>query len=149
MSELKQTIVEEMKAAMRSGDKARLGAIRLITAAIKQKEVDDRVDVTDADVLALLDKMAKQRRDSISQFRDAGRDDLVAQEEQELAIIQSFLPTALTEVEIAALIDDAISATGAASMQDMGKVMALIKPKAQGRADMAAVSALIKAKLTA
>jgi uncharacterized protein YqeY len=144
---LKDRILQDVKDAMRAKDKPRLATIRLITAAIKQKEVDDRIEVDDAQVLTLLDKMCKQRRESISQFEKAGRDDLIAQEVSELEIIQTYLPEQLSEDEIAALIDAAMAATGAASIKDMGKVMGQLKPRLQGRADMGAVSALIKAKL--
>jgi len=132
---------------MRSRDKPRLATLRLITAAIKQQEIDERIELDDAQVLALLDKMCKQRRESISQFEKAGRDDLIAQEVSELELIQTYLPEQLGEDEIAALIDEAMAATGAASIKDMGKVMGQLKPKLQGRADMGAVSAMIKAKL--
>jgi hypothetical protein len=144
---LKDRIQQEMKDAMRSGDKPRLGTIRLILAAIKQKEVDERIELGDAEVMAVLDKMAKQRRESISQFEKAGRDDLVQQEAGELTLIQEYLPEQLGEAEINALIDTAMSDTGASSIKDMGKVMGQLKPKLQGRADMGAVSALIKARL--
>jgi len=139
--------LQDVKDAMRAKDKPRLATLRLITAAIKQKEVDERIEVDDAQVLTLLDKMCKQRRESISQFEKAGRDDLIAQEVSELEIIQTYLPEQLGEDEIAALIDAAMTATGAASIKDMGKVMGQLKPKLQGRADMGAVSAMIKAKL--
>ena len=145
-SSLKIRIQDEVKAAMRAGDKPRLGALRLITAAIKQVEVDSRIEMTDSDVIAVLDKMCKQRRESIEQYSKAKRDDLVAVEEAELAIIGEFLPKPLTEDEITALIDDAVKQTGAGSIRDMGKVMAIIKPKAQGRADMGKLSGLIKAR---
>jgi uncharacterized protein len=144
---LKDRIQQDVKDAMRAKDKSRLAAIRLITAAIKQREVDERIELDDAQVTAVLDKMAKQRRESISQFEKAGRDDLIAQEVMELEIIQSYLPEQLGEDEINALIDSAMQTTGAASIKDMGKVMGQLKPKLQGRADMAAVSALIKARL--
>lgn len=144
---LKDRIQQDVKDAMRSKDKPRLAAIRLITAAIKQREVDERIELDDAQVMAVLDKMAKQRRESISQFEKAGRDDLIAQEVMELEIIQSYLPEQLGEDEINALIDSAMQATGASSVKDMGKVMGQLKPKLQGRADMSAVSALIKARL--
>jgi uncharacterized protein YqeY len=144
---LKDRIQQDVKDAMRAKDKARLAAIRLITAAIKQREVDERIELDDAQVTAVLDKMAKQRRESISQFEKAGRDDLIAQEVMELEIIQSYLPEQLGEDEINALIDSAMQATGATSIKDMGKVMGQLKPKLQGRADMSAVSALIKARL--
>ncbi len=144
---LKDRILQDVKDAMRARDKPRLATIRLITAAIKQQEVDERIEVNDTQVLALLDKMCKQRRESISQFEKAGRDDLIAQEESELALIQTYLPEQLGEDEITALIDAVMADTGATSIKDMGKVMGQLKPKLQGRADMGAVSALIKAKL--
>jgi uncharacterized protein YqeY len=144
---LKDRIQQDVKDAMRAKDKTRLAAIRLITAAIKQREVDERIELDDAQVTAVLDKMSKQRRESISQFEKAGRDDLIAQEVMELEIIQSYLPEQLGEDEINALIDSAMQATGATSIKDMGKVMGQLKPKLQGRADMGAVSALIKARL--
>lgn len=139
--------MQDVKDAMRSRDKPRLATLRLITAAIKQQEVDERIELDDTQVLALLDKMCKQRRESISQFEKAGRDDLIAQEVSELELIQTYLPEQLGDDEIAALIDEAMTATGAASIKDMGKVMGQLKPKLQGRADMGAVSAMIKAKL--
>jgi hypothetical protein len=138
-----------MKAAMKAGDKRRLGVVRLINAAIKQREVDERVELDDTQVLVVLDKMLKQRRDSIAQYEQAGREDLAAQERFEVGVCQAYMPAALAEDEIAGLIAEAIDSTGASGMQDMGKVMALLKPKLQGRADMAAVSKQIKAKLTA
>jgi uncharacterized protein YqeY len=144
---LKDRISGDVKDAMRARDKPRLATLRLITAAIKQQEVDERIELDDTQVLAQLDKMCKQRRESISQFEKAGRDDLIAQEVSELEIIQTYLPEQLSEDEIAALIDAAMAATGAASIKDMGKVMGQLKPRLQGRADMGAVSALIKAKL--
>jgi hypothetical protein len=144
---LKNRILQDVKDAMRSRDKPRLATLRLITAAIKQQEVDERIELDDTQVLALLDKMCKQRRESINQFEKAGRDDLIAQEVSELELIQTYLPEQLGEDEIAALIDEAMAATGAASIKDMGKVMGQLKPKLQGRADMSAVSAMIKAKL--
>ena len=148
MSELKAKITEDMKAAMRAQEKERLATIRLIQAAIKQKEVDDRVELTDADVLAVLDKMVKQRRESIAQFEKASRDDLIAKEQSEIVVIQDYLPEALSDDEVDAMISEAIAATGAAEMKDMGKVMGQLKPKLQGRADMGAVSGKIKAKLS-
>ena len=144
---LKDRITGDVKDAMRARDKPRLATLRLITATIKQQEIDERIELNDAQVLALLDKMCKQRRESISQFEKAGRDDLIAQENSELALIQTYLPAQLNEQEIAALIDAAMADTGAASIKDMGKVMGQLKPKLQGRADMGAVSAMIKAKL--
>jgi uncharacterized protein YqeY len=144
---LKDSILQDVKDAMRSKDKPRLATLRLITAAIKQQEVDERIELEDAQVLALLDKMCKQRRESISQFEKAGRDDLIAQEVSELDIIQTYLPEQLGEDEITALIDETMAATGASSIKDMGKVMGQLKPRLQGRADMGAVSAMIKASL--
>jgi uncharacterized protein YqeY len=144
---LKQQITDQMKAAMKGGDKARLGVIRLILAAIKQREVDERIELDDSQVLAVLDKMVKQRRDSIAQYRDAGREELAAQEEAEIAVIQDFMPEALGDDEIAAIVEAAIAETGAESMRDMGKVMALVKPKVQGRADVGKVSGLVKKRL--
>ena len=144
---LKDRILGDVKDAMRAKDKPRLGTLRLITAAIKQQEVDERIELDDTQVLALLDKMCKQRRESINQFEKAGRDDLIAQEVSELDLIQLYLPEQLSEAEITALIEETMTATGAASIRDMGKVMGQLKPKLQGRADMSAVSALIKAKL--
>jgi len=147
MSELKQRINAEMKTAMRAKDKARLGTIRMIQAEIKRIEVDERIELDDTRVMAVLDKMQKQRRDSISQFDEAGRQDLADQERQELEVIKTFLPQPLTEEEVAGLVDQAISTSGAQSMQDMGKVMGVLKPQIQGRADMGIVSKLVKAKL--
>jgi len=137
-----------MKAAMKSGDKPRLGIIRLILAAIKQREVDERIELDDAQVLAVLDKMVKQRRDSVEQFEKAGRTELADQEKFEISVIQEYLPAQLGEDEISALIAEAIAVTGAQSMKDMGKVMGILKPKLQGRADMGAVSGLIKQNLS-
>jgi hypothetical protein len=144
---LKDRITEDMKTAMRSGQKERLGAIRLALAAIKQREVDERITLEDNQVLAVLDKMIKQRRESIAQFEAGGRADLVAKESAEIAVLQGYLPAQMSEAEIDALIAEAIAATGAASLKDMGKVMGFVKPKAQGRADLGAVSARIKQKL--
>jgi uncharacterized protein YqeY len=144
---LKERIQQDMKDAMRAADKPRLGTIRLMLAAIKQIEVDERKVLDDVEVTTVLDRMVKQRRESISQFEKAGRTDLVDQEAAELAIIQTYLPEPLSESELNVLIDEAMTQTGAASIKDMGKVMALLKPKLQGRADMSAVSALIKARL--
>ena len=137
-----------MKSAMKNGDKGRLATIRLILAAVKQVEVDTREDVDDQSMLAILDKMAKQRRESISQFEQAEREDLVAKETQELNIITEFLPKALSEEEISELIDQAMQDTAASSMKDMGKVMGILKPQIQGRADMGKVSQLIKSRLS-
>ena len=144
---LKAQIIDDMKAAMKSGEKARLGVIRLITAAIKQREVDERIELDDEQVLIVLDKMVKQRRDSIKQYTDAGREDLAAIEEAEVEIIQAYLPAALSEDEIAAIVEAAIAQTGASSMADMGKVMGIVKPQVQGRGDMGAVSGIVKQKL--
>ena len=147
-SPLKVRLTEAMKAAMRAQQKERLSAIRLILADIKRIEVDERIEPDDARILTVLDKIAKQRRDSISQFRNAARDDLADKEQFELDVVTEFLPQQMSDAEIAALIDKAIAETGAASAADMGKVMAIVKPAAQGRADMAAVSKLIKARLS-
>jgi len=144
---LKDRITDDMKAAMRSGEKERLGLIRMITAAIKQREVDERITLDDAQVLSVLEKMVKQRKESLVQFQAGNRQDLVDKEAAEITLLQGYLPSQLSDAEIDALIGDAIRATGASSIKDMGKVMGLIKGKAQGRADMAAVGAKIKAKL--
>ena len=144
---LKERITEDMKSAMRAGEKERLATIRLALAAIKQREVDERVTLDDTQVLAVVEKMIKQRREAISQFETGGRADLVAKEKAEIAVLQGYLPAQMTEADLDALIAEAIAATGAASIKDMGKVMAVVKPKAQGRADMGAVSARIKQKL--
>ncbi|MBK1644551.1 glutamyl-tRNA amidotransferase [Thiocapsa imhoffii] len=144
---LKQQLQTDMKTAMKAGDKAKLGVIRLVLAAVKQREVDERIELDDAQVLAVLDKMVKQRRDSITQYAGAGRDDLAAVEQFELEVIQSYLPQALTDEEIDASITAAITASGAAEMRDMGKVMAVLKPQLQGRADIGAVSARVKQRL--
>ena len=145
---LKERITEDMKASMRSGDKDRLAGIRLILAAIKQREVDERIQLDDTQVLAVVDKMIKQRRESITQFEAGGRADLVAKESAELTVLQSYLPAQLADAEVESLIRAAIAATGAASMKDMGKVMAAVKPQVQGRTDMGALSARIKALLS-
>jgi len=144
---LKLQLTDAMKAAMRAKDKPRLGAIRLILSEIKRIEVDERIELDDARMLVLLDKMTKQRRDSIAQYKSAGRQELADIEIAEIAVIQEFLPVALTDAEIAELIQQAIVESGAESMRDMGKVMAVIKPKIQGRADGGAVSNLVKAAL--
>jgi uncharacterized protein YqeY len=144
---LKERITEDMKAAMRSGEKQRLGVIRMITSAIKQREVDERITLDDAQVLSVLEKMIKQRKESVQQFQAGNRQDLVDKETAEISLLQGYMPAALSGAEVDALIDAAVAATGAASIKDMGKVMAIIKAKAQGRADMAAVGAKIKAKL--
>ena len=136
-----------MKAAMRSGEKERLGVIRMITAAIKQREVDERISLDDAQVLSVLEKMIKQRKESVEQFKAGNRQDLADKEAAEITLLQGYMPSQLSAVELDALIDEAVAATGAASIKDMGKVMAIIKAKAQGRADMGAVGAKIKAKL--
>jgi uncharacterized protein YqeY len=145
---LKERITEDMKAAMRAGEKERLSTIRLIMAAIKQREVDERIVLDDSQVLAALEKMIKQRREAITQFDAGGRADLVAKEQAEVAILQAYLPAQMSEAEIDALIAEAIASTGAASVKDMGKVMGIVKSKAQGRTDMGAVSARIKQKLS-
>ncbi len=144
---LKQRIQDDMKGAMKGGDKRTLGVIRLILAAVKQREVDERIELDDAQVLSVLDKMVKQRRDSIAQYEAAGRQELADQEQFEIGVLQTYLPEALSEEEIAGLVDEAITAAGAESMRDMGKVMGQLKPKLQGRADIGAVSALVKEKL--
>jgi uncharacterized protein len=144
---LKERITEDMKAAMRSGEKERLGAIRMITAAIKQREVDERIQLDDAQVLAVLEKMIKQRKEAVVQFEAGNRPDLVAKETAEITLLQSYLPAQLSEQELQSIIQEAIAATGATSVKDMGKVMGIVKAKAQGRADMGAVGAKIKAKL--
>ena len=144
---LKQSLNDAMKAAMRAREKERLGAIRLIQAEVKRIEVDERIEVDDARLLTILDKMCKQRRDSITQYEEAGREELAAQERAEMAVIQEFMPTPLSDEELDALIEKTIADSGADSMKDMGKVVGLIKPAAQGRADMAAVSRKIKERL--
>lgn len=144
---LKEQLTDDMKAAMRAREKERLGVIRLALSAIKQQEVDNRIELDDAAVLAVLDKMVKQRRESIRQYTDGGRTDLADQEQSEIVILQDYLPQALTEDEVQTLVAEAVAATGAESVKDMGKVMAWIKPKAQGRADMGKISGLIKAQL--
>jgi uncharacterized protein YqeY len=147
-SALKDQIQDAMKAAMKSGDKQRLAVIRLIMSAMKQVEVDERIELDDARVLAILDKMVKQRRESISQFNTGGREDLAAKEQAEIDVISDFLPQALSAEEIETIINSAISETGAASMKDMGKVMGIVKPQITGRADMGAVSGKIKSLLS-
>ena len=147
MSDLKQQINTEMKAAMRAKEKERLGTIRMILAELKRIEVDERIELDDARVLATLDKMSKQRRDSISQYEAADRPDLADVERREMEVIKTFLPQPLTEQELADLVSAAISESGAQSMQEMGKVMAIVKPQVQGRADMGAVSKLVKEQL--
>lgn len=144
---LKIKINDDMKTAMRAKDAQRLGAIRLLLAAMKQKEVDERVELSDTDVVTIIDKMIKQRRDSISQFEKGGRQDLADTEKFEIGVLQTYMPQALSEAEIAAEIAAAMQATSAKAMADMGKVMAILKPKLAGKADMGKVSALVKAKL--
>ena len=146
--DLKAQIQEDVKQAMRARDKARIGALRMVTAAIKQIEVDTREDLDDAGVVTVLDKMAKQRRESLEQYEKAGRDDLADQERYELDVIATYLPEPLSDDELASLVDEAIAGSGAAGMQDMGKVMGLLKPQVQGRADMKALSGLVRARLT-
>jgi len=145
---LKTQITEDMKTAMRARETARLGAIRLLLAALKQREVDERIELTDADVLAIIDKMLKQRRDSISQYKAANRQDLVDVEEFEVSVLQTYMPQQMNEAEIAAAVDQAISASGAAGVKDMGKVMAILKPQLAGRADLGKVSGLVKSQLS-
>ena len=145
---LKERITEDMKAAMRASDKERLSTIRMVQAAIKQREVDERITLDDAQVIAVLEKMVKQRKESIVQFELGGRADLADKEKSEIALLQAYLPAQLSEVEVDAIIQEAIAATGAASVKDMGKVMAVVKAKAAGRTDMGAVSARIKAALS-
>ena len=146
-SALKQRLTEDMKTGMRAKDKQRLGVIRLALAAIKQREVDERIELDDTQVLAVIDKMVKQRRDSAQQYQDANRPELEEQENYEIGVLQDYLPAALDEAELDALITKAIADSGAGSMKEMGKVMGLLKPQVQGRADMGAVSQRIKALL--
>lgn len=146
---IKERLAAEIKAAMKGGDKPRLGALRQIHAAIKQREVDERIELDDAGALVVLDKLAKQYRESIDQYRAAAREDLVSKEEQELAVAQEFLPQPLDGAEIERLVEEAIASTGAGGMKDMGRVMGILKPQVQGRADMGAVSARVKARLGA
>lgn len=144
---LKHQLTEDMKNAMRSGDKHRLGVVRLILAAVKQREVDERIELDDAQILSAMEKMLKQRRDSVTQFEAANREDLALIERNEMVVIEAYLPTKLNDAEIEALVDAAIAETGASSARDMGKVVAAVKEKAAGRADMAVVSGKIKARL--
>jgi uncharacterized protein YqeY len=144
---LRQRVESDMKNAMRAKDKERLGTIRLILAAIKQREIDERITLSDAEILAVLDKMLKQRRDSITQFQQAGRQELADKEAAEVVVIQEYMPTALSESEVDNLITESIAASGATSPQDIGKIMALLKPRLQGRADMGLVSRKVKEKL--
>jgi uncharacterized protein len=146
---LKERITEDMKSAMRAGEKERLGTIRLALAAIKQREVDERITLDDGQVLAVLEKMIKQRREAITQFQAGGRADLVAKESAEVTVLEAYLPARLSDAELDAIIANAIAATGATSPKDMGKVIAAVKSQAQGRADMGAVSARVKEKLAA
>ena len=146
---LKERITEDMKTAMRAGEKDRLATIRLALAAVKQREVDERIVLDDTQVLAVIEKMIKQRKEAIVQFEAGGRADLVAKESAEMALLQTYLPAQLSDAELDALIAEAIASTGAASIKDMGKVMGVVKAKAQGKADMTAVSARIKQKLSA
>jgi uncharacterized protein len=148
MAALKDRITEEMKNAMRAGEKERLATIRLILSAIKQREVDERIQLDDTQVLSAIEKMVKQRKESIAQFEAGGRADLVAKEQAEMAVLQTYLPTQMSDAEVDALIAEAVASTGAASIKDMGKVVAAVKAKAAGRADMGAVSARIKQKLS-
>ena len=144
---LKDRTQDDMKTAMRAKDKERLGAIRLILAAVKQREVDERIELNDVQVLGVLEKMIKQRRESLAQYQSAGREDLAARESFEIEVIQSYLPAPLSEADIDTLVANAVAVTGAQSVRDMGKVMALIKDQAQGRVDMAKISARVKAHL--
>jgi uncharacterized protein YqeY len=146
---LKAQVTEDMKTAMRAKDTARLGTIRLLLAAIKQREVDERIELDDTQVIEVIEKMLKQRRDSIAQYKTANRQDLVDVEEYEATVLQAYLPQPLTEAEVSALLDKVVTETGASGMKDMGKVMATIKPLVVGRADMGKISGLIKAKLSA
>jgi uncharacterized protein len=147
-STLKPQLTNDMNSSLKSGDKHRLGVVRLILAAIKQIEVDERIELDDTRILAVLDKMVKQRRESIAQYGKANRDDLVAVEQGEIVIIQEYLPAALSEAEINAIIEQSIESTGAASIKDMGKLMGALRPQLQGRADMGKVSQLIKSRLS-
>jgi len=145
---LKERIQEDMKAAMRAGERERLATVRLILAAIKQREIDERINLDDAQVLTVLDKMVKQRRESIAQFESGGRPDLVARESAEIAVLQGYMPAPLDETAIEALIGEAIAQSGAQSVKDMGKVMGIVKARAAGRADLGAIGARIKARLS-
>lgn len=149
MSETRQRILDDIKTAMKAGDKPRLAILRLMSAAIKQKEVDDREELDENATIAILEKMLKQRKESISQYTKAGRDDLVEVEEKEVTLIQTYMPAAMDDSEVASIIDEAIASTGAASIKDMGKVMGKVKAAVQGRADMGAVSQQIKDRLNA
>lgn len=147
MSTLVTTVKDAVKTAMRAKDKPRLSALRLITAEFKRVEVDERIEVDDARALVILDKMTKQRRDSIAQYKEAGRDELAEVEQFEIDVLSEFLPEALSEEELAKLVADAVAQSGAAGMQDMGKVMGILKPQVQGRADMGQISQLVKSQL--
>ncbi len=147
MSGLKQQLNDDVKAAMRSKDSERLVTLRLITAAIKQKEVDERIELDDAQVIAIIDKMVRQHKDSIEQYQNAGRTDLVEKEQSELAVVESYLPAQLSEEDVKSLVEKAINTTGASSMKDMGKVMGVLKPELQGRTDMGKVSGIVKSLL--
>jgi uncharacterized protein YqeY len=149
MEQIKERIKENMKASMKGGEKSRLAVIRLIMAAIKQREVDERIELDDVQVIEVLDKMLKQRRESIRQYRAAERDDLADAEEAEIAVIQDFLPQPLSNADVEAMVAEAVAHVGATTVKDMGKVMAALKPKMQGRADMSVVSAKIKGALSA
>jgi uncharacterized protein YqeY len=144
---LKARLVEDMKAAMKGGEKDKLLVIRLINSAIKQREVDERIELDDAQVLAAMEKMLKQRRDSVSQYEAAAREDLAAVERYEISIIQAYMPAPMTEAELEAAVNESIAEAGAKGPQDMGKVIAVLKPKVAGRADMGALSGLVKKKL--
>jgi uncharacterized protein YqeY len=144
---LKARITEDMKAAMRAGEKDRLSCIRMLQAGIKQREVDERIELDDAQVLAVIDKMIKQRKESVAQFEAGNRADLVAKESAEIALLSAYLPAQLGDAELETLIREAVASAGASSMKDMGKVMAILKPKVQGRTDMGALSARIKSAL--
>lgn len=148
MSELKQRITEDMKSAMRAKDKERLKAIRMILGAIKQREVDERIELVDEQVLAVIQKMVKQRKDSISQFKEVGRTDLIEIEEAELVVINNYMPAQLSENDISKVVDKAIADSGASSMQDMGKLMGLLKGQLAGKADMGVVSSIIRSKFS-
>lgn len=145
---LKQQITDDMKTAMRAKETARLGAIRLLLAAMKQKEVDERIELGDADVLAIIDKMLKQRRDSVAQYEAAGRQELADVEKFEISVLETYMPQQMSDAEVAAAIEQAVTASGASGMQDMGKVMAILKPQLAGRADIGKVSGQVKAALS-
>lgn len=147
MSDTRQRILDDIKTAMKAGDKSRLGTLRLMSAAIKQIEVDQRTELDEPGTITVLDKMLKQRRESIAQYEKASRDDLIAVEQSEIELIQEYMPAALSEDEVAGIIDDAVKTSGASSIKDMGKVMGLVKPALQGKADMSVVSQIIKQRL--